>query len=67
MTVAIAPFGCATNIEYPSLKDGSTSVGPDVPNATIARLRGCVEEYGSELHGAGFVFHYQASTTGSSR
>jgi hypothetical protein len=58
VTMAFVPFGCASKIEYPPLKQAPISVGPHAPNETIARLRECVEEYGGELGGRGFEFRY---------
>ncbi|MDC0741097.1 hypothetical protein [Polyangium mundeleinium] len=58
VTMSAVPFGCASNIESPPLKQTPTSEGPHAPNKTIARLRDCVEEYGGDLGGEAFEFHY---------
>ena len=58
VTMSVVPVGCASNIESPPLKQTPTSEGPHAPNKTIARLRACVEEYGGDLGGRGFEFHY---------
>jgi len=58
LTMAVVAFGCASNIEYPPLKQAPTVEGPHAPNKTIARLRWCVEEYGGNLGGRGFEFDY---------
>ncbi len=53
-------FGCGSNIESPPLRHAPTVDEPHAPNQTIVRLRECVEEYGGDLGGAGFSFHYEA-------
>ncbi len=58
VTMGFIPFGCASNIEYPPLKQAPIREGPHAPNKTIARLRECVEEHGGDLGGRGFEFHY---------
>jgi hypothetical protein len=55
--MAFVLIGCASNIEYPPLKQAPISEGPHAPNKTIDRLRECVEEYGGDLGGS-FEFHY---------
>ncbi|TKC98528.1 hypothetical protein [Polyangium fumosum] len=58
LTMAVVAFGCASNIEYPPLKQAPIVEGPHAPNKTIARLRWCVEEYGGDLGGRSFEFDY---------
>jgi hypothetical protein len=58
LTMSVIAFGCASNIEYPPLKQAPIVEEPHAPNKTIARLRECVEEYGGDLGGRGFAFHY---------
>ncbi|MDC0741099.1 hypothetical protein [Polyangium mundeleinium] len=58
VTMSVVPLGCASNIESPPLKQTPTREGPHAPNKTIARLRDCVEEYGGDLGGEAFEFHY---------
>jgi hypothetical protein len=58
VTMAIVSLGCAGDIAYPQLKRPPSSEGPHAPNETINRLRECVEEYGGDLGGRRFEFHY---------
>ncbi|WP_136969888.1 hypothetical protein [Polyangium sorediatum] len=58
VTMSVVPFGCASNIESPPLKQPPIHEGPHAPNKTITRLRACVEEYGGDLGGEAFEFHY---------